>query len=329
MSESSPLPDTTVPVQPDLHATRHYEVRHRTEYRYSDYVSSSYSRACLRPRNTPSQQVVSNLIEILPAADVLTEHQDIFGNWSHYIEVRSRHTEFKVHKTSVVTITWPKVDLDELNRWTVASAAADLRADRQVDAVEYSGFTLPSDLVELTPQVEEYARTILPENRPLGEALTDLYHRVYTDFSYAKGATSTKTTLTELLDQRAGVCQDFAHLAAGCLRSVGLPGRYVSGYIETAPPPGKPKLEGSDATHAWAAAMVPGGGWVDLDPTNDHFADSRYVVTAWGRDFRDVSPLRGVIFTEAKNSKLDVAVDVIPLPASSVPVPLPEPAPAR
>ena len=109
-----------------------------------------------------------------------------------------------------------------------------------------------------------------------------------------------RTTLPELLDLRQGVCQDFTHLALGCLRAVGLPARYVSGYLETAPPPGQPRLEGSDASHAWASVMVPGGGWVDLDPTNDHLADSRYVVTAWGRDFRDVSPLKGVVFTEAE-----------------------------
>ena len=104
--------------------------------------------------------------------------------------------------------------------------------------------------------------------------------------------------------------QDFAHLAVGCLRSVGLPARYVSGYVETSPPPGQPKLEGSDASHAWTSVLVPGGEWIDLDPTNDHFADSRYIVTAWGRDFRDVSPLKGVVFTEAKKSTLEVKVDV-------------------
>ena len=125
-----------------------------------------------------------------------------------------------------------------------------------------------------------------------------------------------RTTLPELLALRQGVCQDFTHLALGCLRAVGLPARYVSGYLETAPPPGRPKLEGSDASHAWASVMVPGGGWVDLDPTNDHLADSRYVVTAWGRDFRDVSPLKGVIFTESSGSSLEVGVDVVRLPST-------------
>ncbi|MFZ1410433.1 MAG: transglutaminase family protein, partial [Micropruina sp.] len=158
--------------------------------------------------------------------------------------------------------------------------------------------------------VREYALTVLAPERPLGDALVGLYSTIYRDFKYRLGATSVRTTLPELLTLRAGVCQDFAHLAVGCLRSVGLPGRYVSGYVETSPPPGQPKLEGSDASHAWASVLVPDGSWIDLDPTNDHFADSRYIVTAWGRDFRDVSPLKGVIYTEAKTSSLEVQVDV-------------------
>ena len=303
----------------DLHATRWYEVRHRTNYYYEDYVTASYGRACLRPRVTPYQQVASNVVEVRPAADVLTEHTDLFGNFSHYLEVRTRHTELRVSKTSVVSVTVPPVDVHSLNRWTVASAAREMRESGQTPRATYAAYTLPSSLVDLSSAVREYAGSILPPERPLGEALADLYHRVYDDFEYKKGATGVSTTLDEVLASRRGVCQDFAHLGVGCLRAVGLPGRYVSGYIETAPPVGRPKLEGSDATHAWVAAMVPGGDWVDLDPTNNHFADSRYLTTAWGRDFRDVSPLRGVIYTESKTSRLEVLVDVIPLDPADLP----------
>ncbi|NHN54857.1 transglutaminase family protein [Calidifontibacter sp. DB0510] len=294
----------------DLHATRGYEVRHRTEYTYEDYVTASYSRACLRPRATGYQRVLSNVIEVSPGADVLTEHTDFWGNYSHYLEVRTRHTVLAVDKTSRVSITWPRVDLDRLNEWTVGSAADAFAA--RPDAVD-TGFLLPSRLVALTPAVRAYAAEHLPRARPLGDALAGVYGLIYGDFTYAKGSTSTTTTLDEILGEKQGVCQDFAHLGCGMLRAAGLPARYVSGYIETTPPPGKPKLAGSDATHAWVSCAVPGGDWVDLDPTNNHFADSRYIVTAWGRDFRDVSPLKGVIFTESGGSKLKVAVDVIPL----------------
>lgn len=297
----------------DIHGPRSYEVRHRTTYDYDDFVTTSFARSCLRPRSTPQQHVVSNRIEVLPGADVLTEHVDYFGNFSHYIEIRTRHTQLEVRKTSVVEITWPKVDVAELNQWTVSQAALQLRDAQNMSPAEHAAYTLPSDLVILGREVREYAEQILPPERPLGDALVDLYERIYADFKYQKGATSVRTTLAEVLEARAGVCQDFAHLAAGCLRAVGLPGRYVSGYIETRPPAGKPKLAGSDATHAWTSARLPDGRWIDLDPTNNHFADSRYIVTAWGRDFRDVSPLKGVIYTESKKSSLTVAVDVIPL----------------
>jgi transglutaminase-like putative cysteine protease len=123
--------------------------------------------------------------------------------------------------------------------------------------------------------------------------------------------TTVSTPLTEVLERREGVCQDFAHLAVACLRGVGLPARYVSGYLETLPPPGRPRLQGADASHAWAAVLLPELGWVDLDPTNDRVVDDDYVITAWGRDYSDVPPLKGVIFTESKESTLDVAVDVL------------------
>ncbi|MDF8265519.1 transglutaminase family protein [Luteipulveratus flavus] len=287
---------------------RRYRVRHRTTYSYAADVTGCYERGCLHPRETPSQQVRSNTIEVSPEPDLMTEHVDHFGNHSHYVEVRTPHTELAVTKTSVVDVAWPRTDLDELDRHTVAEAVELLAGE--ADPVERVSYLLPSALVDLSPEVRAYAARLLPGDRPLGEAVLDLTRTIFAEFRYAKGATSVKTTLPELLEKREGVCQDFAHLAVGCLRAVGLPARYVSGYLETQPPPGRPKLAGSDASHAWASVLVPGGTWVDLDPTNDHLADSRYVVTAWGRDFRDVSPLKGVIFTESPSSRLEVAVDV-------------------
>lgn len=300
--------------RPAHHATRRYEVRHRTEYDYAQDVTASFSRACLRPRDTPTQRVLAHRIVIEPEPDVLEEHLDLFGNFSHHVELSTPHTRLVVAKTSVVEVCRPAVDLAALDRFTVGGAADALRTDPAVDPVERAAFVLPSALVALTEEVIAFARTLVWPGRPLGEAIEAVYHEIHRSFAYAQGATSVTTTLPELLASRSGVCQDFAHLAVACFRAAGLPARYVSGYLETQPPPGQVKLEGADATHAWASVCVPGGDWIDLDPTNDRLADSRFVTTAWGRDFRDVSPLKGVIFTEGGGSTLTVAVDVTRLP---------------
>jgi transglutaminase-like putative cysteine protease len=293
-------------------APRRYEVRHRTTYTYEGTVESCYERGFLRPRETPTQTVVSNEVRVAPEPHLLSEHVDHFGNRSFYVEVRTPHSRLEVEKTSVIDVAWPEVDLAALDAWTVSEAVALVRSE--ADPVERATYTLPSVLVTPHPQVTDYAAATLAADRPLGEALVALTSAIHGDFSYRPGATTVRTTLPELLELRAGVCQDFTHLALGCLRALGLPARYVSGYLETTPPPGQEKLEGADASHAWASVQVPGGSWVDLDPTNDQLADSRHLVTAWGRDFRDVSPLKGVIFTEAASSSLDVAVDVTRLP---------------
>ncbi|WEV77466.1 transglutaminase family protein [Janibacter cremeus] len=312
----APEPTTTGPgptISPEHHTRRRYEVRHRTTYTYEEYVTDSYGRAMLRPRSTPQQRIIEHDVEIVPEPHIHTEHVDHFGNFSSFYEVRTPHTVLEVSKRSIAEVDWPAPDMERLDSWTVAEVAAAVSEGEGIDRAEAAQYLLPSSLVDLDPEVIAYAAGILPPDRPFGSALMALYSDIYRDFTYAKGATSVKTTLPELLRGRAGVCQDFAHLAIGCLRAVGIPARYVSGYIETRPPPGEAKLEGSDASHAWAAAMTPEGDWVDIDPTNNHFADSRYIVTGWGRDFRDVSPLKGIIFSEGSGSTLDVGVDVIRL----------------
>lgn len=300
-------------IHPEHHTLRRYEVRHRTTYTYEEYVTDSFGRALLRPRETEQQRVVEHEATVTPEPHILTEHVDHFGNHSSFYEVRTPHTSLEVSKTSVLEVEWPAPDMERLDAWTVAEAAELIAAGEGVDRVDAAQYLLPSALVDIAPEVIAYSAGILPPDRPFGSALVALYADIYRDFTYAKGTTSVKTTLPELLEGREGVCQDFAHLAVGCLRAVGIPGRYVSGYIETQPPAGQAKLEGSDASHAWAAAMTPDGDWVDLDPTNNHFADSRYLTTGWGRDFRDVSPIKGVIFSDGGGSSLDVGVDVIRL----------------
>lgn len=290
---------------------RRYAVRHRTAYTYTEPVTACYERGFLSLRPTPTQQVRSTDLHVEPTPAIVTERVDWLGNPSHYLEVHGEHTALTVTKEAVVDIAWPRVDLDGLQRWSLASAREAV--DDTTDAWERATFALPSPVVGAHPEVAAYAREYLRDDDGFGTALTALLHGIHADFEFHSGATTVNTTLPELLSIRAGVCQDFAHLALGALRSVGLVARYVSGYIETTPAPGTAKLEGSDASHAWVSVRTPGGTWVDLDPTNDHFCDSRYIVTAWGRDYQDVSPLKGLIYTEddvSTTSTLTVGVDV-------------------
>lgn len=229
-------------VRPDHYAPRRYRVRHTTIYTYDDDVEACYERGFLRPLETWSQQVVTNEVAVSPEPQVISQHVDHFGNHSFYVEIRDPHRELVVSKTAFVDVAWPRPVLESLNAFTVAEAVA--RVEAEADAVVHAEFLLPSDLVDLGPEVLAYARQILWADRPLGDALVGLYSTIYRDFKYELGATSVRTTLPELLELRRGVCQDFAHLAVGCLRSIGLPARYVSGYVETSPPPGQPKLRG-------------------------------------------------------------------------------------
>ena len=181
------------------------------------------------------------------------------------------------------------------------------------DELDARQFTLESPLVCVSAAVQRYALASFSHGRPILEAVADLSSRIHDGFRYRPGSTSVTTGLDEVIEGSEGVCQDFAQLAIGCIRSRGLAARYVSGYLETRPPPGLPRRQGSDVSHAWAAVFVPGVGWVDIDPTNDQFANERYVVTAWGRDYSDIPPLKGVIFTEGTGHELEVTVDVVPL----------------
>jgi transglutaminase-like putative cysteine protease len=295
-------------------APRRYEVRHRTSYGYGDGVTASYGRAYLLPRDTAGQRCRSSTIRVEPDADVLAERTDFYGNRAVYLEVHTPHHELVVESVSVVDVARKPADLR-----VRGARAGDTPGGADAGRLDDAGwldldFVLPSPLVPLTERVRRYAAAVFTPGRPLPDAVPALAHRINTDFTYAPGSTQVFSTLDDLLDRGEGVCQDFAHLAIACLRSVGLPARYVSGYLETAPPPGRPKLQGADASHAWVAVLLPGAGWVEIDPTNDRLVDSRYVVTAYGRDYADVPPLKGVIFSQSMSSTLTVAVDVRPVP---------------
>ena len=302
---------TGVPVSAKL-----WRLVHRTSYVYDEAVDCSYGRGHLVPRHGEGQFRLSSLVEVDPDPGALREHADYFGNRSTYFEVHTPHRALTVTATSVgggERGGTPRDALRNVRARETHTRLAD-RTELIPDLNAARQYLLPSPMVGRAEQVAEFARGLMRPGRSMDEVVVDLLDRIHTDFAYVAGATTVTTTLTEVLSRREGVCQDFAHLAVAALRSVGLAARYVSGYLETQPPPGQPRLVGADASHAWASVFAPGVGWIDFDPTNHKFVDDTYVVTAIGRDYSDVPPLQGVIFTESTSSTLTVSVDMAPLP---------------
>src|SRR5690606_33544574 len=228
-----------------------------------------------------------------------------------YFQVTAPHTELVVESESVVDVRAPVLDPEALA--TPWEAARPLQRPDLPDSWRAVDLALPSTLVDQTEQAREHAARSLQPGRPIGEAVTELMHRIHADFDYRKGATTVTSRIDEVFSVRAGVCQDFAHLTLACLRSHGPAARSGSGYLPTSPPPGKERVVGADATHAWAAVWLPDGSWLAVDPTNDQWLNNRYVTVAWGRDYKDVPPVKGIIFTEARGSTLAVSVDVAPV----------------
>jgi transglutaminase-like putative cysteine protease len=293
-----------------------YRVVHRTEYRYDSDVSSSFGELYLLPRDVPGQVCRNSQVLIDPAPYDFRQRVDFYGNRVAYFAVLEPHDRLTVTAESTVDVNRPaSVSLAADQPWEMVRDR--LRLDTSADGFDARGFLLDSPKVVVSPAVAAYAAALFPPGRSLLEAVAELTTRIHGDFAYKPGSTSVRTTLTELLEGRTGVCQDFAHLAVGCLRSLGLAGRYVSGYLDTAPPSGRDRVVGADVSHAWPSVFVPDAGWVDFDPTNDRFVSDRYVTNAFGRDYGDVSPLKGVIYTESKKSELHVSVDVAPVELSN------------
>lgn len=287
------------------------QVVHRTDYEYDSVVSSSYGQIYMLPRSSPGQQVLDSRVTIEPRPDSYSEFTDYFGNRVANFSVATDHRELTIITTTDVDVSGriaPR--LDQLTSPSWEEAASILAQSSGYEDIEAREFSFPSLLVPLSETVRQYAATSFTSGRNLLDLVTDLMQRVHADVRYKAGVTSLTTMPDDVLRQRSGVCQDYAHLQIACLRSFGLAARYVSGYLETVAPPGKSKLRGADASHAWLSVYVPGYGWIDVDPTNNCFVADRHVCTAWGRDYHDVSPIKGVIFTDAKSNTMTVSVDV-------------------
>ncbi len=286
-----------------------YRVTHRTHYSYQDPVALCHNLACLRPRNTSIQMCKNHHLDIEPTPIVRSQRQDFFGNWIDYFAVETAHKALKITSVSEIQLT----PLDVLPLPNLSPAWEDIRQQLEQDTsnvgLEARRYCLRSPFIEFLPELREYALQSFTPKRPLLAAVCELMGRIFHDFKYDPNSTTIVTPLAEVFAQRNGVCQDFAHLAIASLRCLGLAARYVSGYLETLPPPGQVKLQGVDASHAWFAVYLPEQGWVDFDPTNNQVPAHQHITTAWGRDFGDVTPLKGIVFGGGTHS-LAVAVDV-------------------
>lgn len=298
---------------------RRYDLVHRTTYTYDDDVTDSYGRTTLLPRDLPDQTCLDTTIVVDPEPADTAGHVDYFGNRSTYFAVSTAHRQLVVTARSTVEVrrvppaveSLPAVAWDEVAR-AVRDGDPDTAGATPAELVGLREMVLPSKHVSLAPAVADFAAPTFVPGRPLRDVVLDLLHRIRTELRYSSGTTTVHTTQEQLLALGTGVCQDFAHLMIAALRLHGVPARYASGYLETRPRPGRPKLRGADASHAWVSVWLPGAGWVEVDPTNDKLVDDGYVLLGWGRDYDDVPPLRGVIFTEGASSTLSVSVDLVP-----------------
>lgn len=287
-----------------------YRVSHVTSYEYATAVAQSYNVAHLLPRDTANQQCVSTRLDVEPRPSSTSARLDYFGNHTRQFSIHVPHRKLRVTAESIVVVAPAQSTLSLDLGPTCAEVTATLRADSSVASLLAREFTVNSPLVARSDSLREYAQGCFADDRPFLHAVRDLVRKIFTEFTYDPAFTTISTPLEHVLAHFRGVCQDFAHLAIGCLRSLGYAARYVSGYIETLPPEGKPRIIGADASHAWFAVYSPGEGWFEFDPTNDLLVGEQHIAVAWGRDFSDVTPLRGVIFGDAADQQLDVAVDV-------------------
>ncbi len=305
-----------------------YRITHRTLYQYSQLVGLCQNEARLQPRDFWRQQCQTSRFDISPEPGDFHERQDFFGNRVAYFAIQQAHQRLVVTAISEVTV-FPRQNRDDLaNLITWEQVREQLQGGPTQTQSQSQGhyqqqtnfdelldaklFVLDSPMVVAGIELANYAQNSFSPNRPLVQVVTDLMQRIHSDFTYDPSSTTIATPLSEVLQFRRGVCQDFAHLAIGCLRSFGIAARYVSGYVETLPEPGKPRLVGADASHAWFAVYVPGSGWLEFDPTNNAVPFDQHITLAWGRDYTDVTPLKGIAFGGGQHT-LSVSVDVLRL----------------
>ncbi|MBL9092050.1 MAG: transglutaminase family protein [Planctomycetaceae bacterium] len=288
-----------------------YRVRHSTTYSYDDTVPVCQNEAHLKPRNASAQKCLSNQLHISPQPATLVERFDYFGNHVAYFTIQEGHRKLAITAESVVTVTEvASPSVEESGPWENTTAL--LRTYHDGMHLDVKHFCFASPFIPLLDSLADYARVSFTPGRRQLEAALDLTQRIYTEFRFDPQATVINTPPDEVLRKKRGVCQDFAHLMIGCLRSIGLSARYVSGYLLTNPPPGKPRLVGADVSHAWVSIYFPEFGWLDFDPTNGVIPSGRHITIGWGRDYGDVCPIKGVFIGGGRHA-MNVTVDVEPV----------------
>lgn len=289
-----------------------YRVRHVTTYEYEESVSVSHHILRLTPHNSHRQTCRRSTISIVPQPANRSRHVDYFGNATTTFTLIEPHDRLVVEATSelqVKAMASPGPGVSP----TWESVRDALPLGHTSDELNAYQFVFDSTRVASRAEWGDYARESFPAGRPILEAVLDLTTRIHQDFRFDTKATEVSTPVETFFEKRRGVCQDFSHLQIACLRSIGLPARYVSGYLRTVPPPGQPRLVGADASHAWCSVWSPGAGWTDFDPTNNCIPSDGHITVAWGRDYEDVSPIHGVLLGGARH-QMDTGVDVEPLP---------------
>jgi transglutaminase-like putative cysteine protease len=288
-----------------------YQISHTTAYEYHETVATCQNIVHLAPRAVPRQSCHQHRLLVRPTPTSTNRRTDYFGNPVTCFSISEGHRKLSIISMSRIEVR-PLGALQPAASVPWETIRDSLPVDRGVHAVNNFQFCYDSPHIPRSAELADYARTSFDAGRPILDAALELTARIHTDFSYDQQATTVHTPLGEVFAKRRGVCQDLAHVQIGCLRSLGLAARYVSGYLRTIPPPGQPRLVGADASHAWIAVFCGPLGWVDLDPTNDALVDTNHITIAWGRDYSDVCPINGV-YVGGGQQVMTVSADVEPL----------------
>lgn len=290
-----------------------FQITHKTSYRYDNFVGYCHNLATLKPRDLIGQKLLDFELQIEPTPSEVIERTDFFGNNLTRFSIQEPHNELKVIAKSYIERDFQAITQSyesDTCRHVTMQQTLDCLQKVTPECLDAKQYILESPLIrKIASEIRAYGAESFQLNRSVFEATKELMTRIYTDFQFVPGFSDVATPLHTVFAEKKGVCQDFAQVAIACIRAVGLPAKYMSGYIETLPPQGKEKLIGADASHAWFSTFIPGFGWVDFDPTNNLIPENQHLVVAWGRDYYDVPPLKGVIYSNG-NNEMSVSVDI-------------------